>query len=71
MNLIMKMLFGSKAQLAERPAVNRNVAGSNPAVPASGASKGGRAAALYTADAGSIPATPIMLLWRKGRAAVS
>ena len=63
--------FGSIAQLAERPAVNRKAAGSNPAVPVSGASSNGRAPVLYAEDAGSIPAAPIKLLWRNGSAAVS
>ena len=34
-----------------------------------GASSNGRAAVLYTVDVGSIPAAPIMLLWRNGSAA--
>ena len=63
--------FGNITQLAERSAVNRKVAGSIPAVPAYGASSNGRAPVLYAEDAGSIPAAPIMLLWRKGSAAVS
>ena len=63
--------FGSIAQLAERPAVNRKVAGSIPAVPVYGASSNGRAPVLYAEDAGSIPAAPIMLLLLGGSAAVS
>ena len=41
----------------------------NPGVTAfNGASSNGRAAVLYTVDVGSIPAAPIMLLWRNGSA---
>ena len=41
-----RSISGSIAQLAERPAVNRKAAGSNPAVPVSGASSNGRAPVL-------------------------
>ena len=67
--------YGDIAQMAERPAVNRIVAGSIPAVPVfDGASVGGSQLSHTQSIHNSkncfrYPAAPIMLLWRNGSAA--